>query len=118
MKKAFAISLITILFSCKGKQVSVNDRNEFDTAFNQKAWLNGNEYLHGRMAKDIIKRNILMGLPIQNLNSILGMPTESNKSFYNYLISAEDTSISNNKLLLHVEIDSINNKVKDYWLTD
>jgi hypothetical protein len=70
------------------------------------------------MVNDLIKSDILKSISTDSLKIILGDPSEIDSAFYTYIVSPTDTSLAHNYQLLHIEIDSTNNLVKDYWLTD
>lgn len=109
---------LLIVIACNSHSIKSQNDKSLDTTFNSKIWLSGNTYLRGRMVNDLIKSNVLKSISVDSLKNLLGHPSEIDSSFYTYMVSAMDTSITNNYMLLHIEIDTASSIVNDYWLTD
>jgi hypothetical protein len=113
--------IITIIFTIgchEEKAIKIESESDFNTAFNTSIWKKGNQYQRGKMATNLINSHILKNISKDSLTSLLGKPSENGEWFCNYLVSARDTSIFQNFLLVHISFDSVSNKVEDYWITD
>jgi hypothetical protein len=117
MKVIITTIAIIFLLGCN-EEIKIVSESKFNTAFNPIEWKKGNLYVRGKMTKDLVNSNILKNISKDSLLSILGEPTENGKYFCNYLVSARDTSISQNYLLIHISLDSISHNIKDYWVSD
>lgn len=120
MKKLiYSCTLLSgLLIACNQKSTVQSNNPNFDTTFNAQIWKKGSSYVRGRMANDLINSKQLKSMSKDSLIAVLGKPTEESNDFLTYIVSAKDTTLLQNYLLLHIQLDTLNNVAEKYWLTD
>ena len=113
------ISLVAFLYLYtnvfNGRQL--NNRPCTEMIFDSKLWKDS-FYFRGRMVNDLIRSKRLISLEKDSIKQLLGTPSGETSYMLDYLVDMNCGNEKYGEMILYFEIDSVKNKVVDYWLTD
>lgn len=123
MKKIIFSIVVLCLFVILYLNTNIFNRKSLDKrpcteiVFNSQLWKDS-FLLRGRMVNNLIESKRLSSLERDSIEKLLGKPTEDTSYMMDYLVDMKCGNEKFGKMLLYIEIDSVKNRVTDYWLTD
>ena len=105
-KALLVIAIVCLLAGCG------NDRS-----FNSTAWQQGNLRVRGSMADDLVKRKVLVGRPVDDVQRLLGRPDKDYGSALEYKIDLGWPFKDPSHCAFIVHLDA-NRNVREAQITD